>query len=66
MMIKEGSTKIINFMTPGASIHWGVNMHYLVLYQYTAHLLVLYKGTCIIMLLSYAIVDFYLFYDGTS
>ena len=40
-----------------------LNMHYLLLYQNTAHwLLLYYKG--IIMLLSYDIVDFHFFYDG--
>ena len=36
-------------------------MYYL-LYQYTAHWLLLYKG--IIILLFYAITDFHSFYDG--
>ena len=39
-----------------------VNVHYLPLYQHTAHCLQLYLG--ILMLLSYAIVEFYSFYDG--
>ena len=39
-----------------------VNMHYLLLYQHTTHWLLLYER--IIMLLSYAIVDFYLFHNG--
>ena len=39
-----------------------VNMHYHLLYQYTAHYLLLYLG--LIMLFSYAIVDLYLFCDG--
>ena len=37
-------------------------MQYLLLYQYTAHWLLLCQG--IMMLLSYTIVDFHLFYDG--
>ena len=45
MMIKEASTKIVNFMTPRAGVlllgrgHIShiVKMHYLLLYQYTAH-----------------------------
>ena len=45
MMTKEGSTKIVNFMTPGAGvlmlghghISHKVNMQYLLLYQYTVH-----------------------------
>ena len=39
-----------------------VNMYYLLLYQYTAHWLLLCEG--IMMLLSYSIVDCHLFYDG--
>ena len=52
MMSKEGSTKIVNFMTPRAGVlvlghgHTShlVNMHYmyLLLPQYTAHYLLLY------------------------
>ena len=42
MMIKEGSTKIVNFMTPGPGvlvqgrghISHVMKMHYLLLYQY--------------------------------
>ena len=49
MITKEGSTKIVNFMTRKAgSLMLGVviyviivNMYYLLLYQYTAHLLLL-------------------------
>ena len=46
-------------------LQWGlwiiiVNMHYLLLYQYTAHYFLLYLG--ITMLFSYTIVDFNLFY----
>ena len=37
-------------------------MYYLLPYQYTAHWLLLCQG--IMMLLSYTIVDFHLFYDG--
>ena len=45
MMTKEGSTQIVNFMTPGAGvlilgrdhISYIVNMYYLLLYQLTAH-----------------------------
>ena len=45
-MTKEGSTKIINFMTPGAGVlvlgrghisHIIVNMYYPLLYQYIQH-----------------------------
>ena len=39
-----------------------VNMYYILLYQYTAHWLKLCLG--IMMLLSYTMVDFHLFYDG--
>ena len=69
MKTKEGSTNIVNFITHAAEvfilgydhiIHYSV--HSLLPYQYTAHLLLLYWG--IIMLLSYPIVDSYLFYDG--
>ena len=70
MMYKKGSTQIVHFMTPGAGIlmlghgHIShiVNMYYLLLYQYTAHWLKLCLG--IMMLLSYTMVDFHLFYDG--
>ena len=37
-------------------------MYYLQLYQYTAHLLLLFEG--IMVLLTYLVVDFHLFYDG--
>ena len=45
MMTKEGTTQIVNFMTPEAGVlmlghaHMShvVNMYYLLLYQYTAH-----------------------------
>ena len=45
MMTKEGSTQIVNFMTPGSGVlmlgrgHISqiVNMPYHLLYQYTAH-----------------------------
>ena len=70
MMYKKGSTQIVHFMTPGAGIlmlghgHIShiVNMYYILLYQYTAHWLKLCLG--IMMLLSYTMVDFHLFYDG--
>ena len=39
-----------------------VNMHYFLFYRNIAHWLLLYSG--IIMLLSFAIVEFYLFYNG--
>ena len=71
MMTKEGSTKIVNFMTPGAGIlmfgrgHIShiVNMYYHLLYQYTTHWLKLCLG--IMLLLSYIIADFHLYYDWT-
>ena len=48
MMTNEGSSKNVNFMTPGTGV------------------LMLECGHIIhIMMLSYAIVDFYLFYDGS-
>ena len=37
-------------------------MYYLLLYQYTAHWLLLCEG--IMMLLTYSFIDFYLFFDG--
>ena len=45
MITKEGSTKIVNFMTRGAGVpalgcglkSHKVKMHYLLLYQYTAY-----------------------------
>ena len=72
-MTKEGSAKIVNFMNPGAGVlvlgarEWPYKSYnkkciiFNLFYQYTAHWLLLYEG--IIMLLSYAIVDFYFFYD---
>ena len=50
MMTKEGSIKIVYSMTPGAGvivqgrghISHKVKMHYLLLYQYSAHWLLLY------------------------
>ena len=45
MMTNEGSSKNVNFMTPGTGV--------------------LMLGCGHIMMLSYAIVDFYLFYDGS-
>ena len=71
MMAKEESTKIVKFMTHGTGFlmlghehisNSTVNMQYLLLYQYIAHYVLLYLG--IISLLSYAIAEFYLFYDG--
>ena len=70
MMTKEGSTETVNFMIPGAgvlvlgrgNVSHIVNMHCLLRYQYTAHLLLLYKG--IIILLSSRFVIFHLVYDG--
>ena len=70
MMTKEGSTNMVNFMIPGAGVFMlrrGHISHYgeyesssnLSLYCNTT---LLDKGN--IMVLSYAIVDFYLFYDG--
>ena len=73
-MTKEGSTKIINFMTPRAGVQMlglaikviivNMYMFYLLLYQYTAHWLLLYEG--ILMLITYSIIDFHLFYDGAA
>ena len=73
MMTKEVSTQIVKFHDPwgrGSNVRHGhishiVNMYYLLLYQYTAHWLLLCLG--IMMLLSYTnytMVDFHLFYDG--
>ena len=70
MMIKEGSTKIVHFMIPrlGAlvlergHIMYVVKMNYILPYQCKAHWLIYCEG--IIMLLSSAIVDFHLFFDG--
>ena len=67
LMTKEGSTKIVNFMTPGAGVlmlgHGHIShLYYLLLCQYTAHWLLLFSQG-IMILLSYTIVDFHLFYD---
>ena len=70
IMTKEGSTKIRNFMNPGAGvnllgrghINHIVKMCNLLLYKYRALWLVLFNGS--IMLIFYAIVDLYLSYDG--
>ena len=67
---KEGSARIINFLSPvegvlmpgRGHISHIVNIHYLLLHQYTTHWLLLYSE--VKMLHSYAIVDFYLFYNG--
>ena len=65
LIIKEGSTKLVNFMTPGAGdvvLRCGLISHIMKMhYQYTAYWLLLYKR--IIMLFFYAVVDFYFFYD---
>ena len=60
---------MFNIMTPGEGVlvlrrdHLNhiVKLH-LLLYQYTAHRLLLYEG--IMVLLSFPSVEFYLFYDG--
>ena len=67
MMTMEGSTKIIKFMTPWAGVlmlgHGHIShLYYLLLCQYTAHWLLLFSQG-IMILLSYTIVDFHLFYD---
>ena len=72
MMDNEGSTKIVNFKTLWAGVlvlvcgHISliVSMHYLLLYPYTTHWLLLYKG--IIMMIYCAIADFYLLKLGPA
>ena len=68
MITKEGSTKMVNLMIPMADVlmlRCGHICHYI---EYalssTLSILLLYSG--IIMLLSYAIVDFYILHDGVS
>ena len=70
MKTKEELIKIVNLITPGSGVlmlgrgHIShiVKMYYPLLCQYTAHSLLLCEG--IMMLLSYTMVDFHLFYDG--
>ena len=71
MMTKEGSTKIVNFMTPRPGVlmlghghisHYSVHVLSSTLLIYSTLIaIVITKG--IMMLLSYSIVDFH-FYDG--
>ena len=66
----KGSTIIVNFMTHRARVlmlGWAiwviiVNTYYRLVYQYTAH----WSIFCyeIMMLLTYSIIDFHIFYDG--
>ena len=68
MMTKEGSTKIVTIMTPRAGFlmlglghisHYSDNV-------VSSTLLIYSTLVAIMMLLSYTIIDFHLFYDGTS
>ena len=76
MMTKEGSTKIINFVTPGAGVlmlgpgHISHYSEYVCISHFNEYvvssILSIYSTlVAIMMLLSYTIVDFHLFYDGT-
>ena len=67
MMTKEGSTKIVNFMTPGAAVLMlgrGHISHYSE-YEVSSTLSIYSTLVAIMMLLSYTVVDFHLFYDGS-
>ena len=67
MMTKEGSTKIINFMTPGTGglMLWSGHISHNSEYVVSSILSIYSTLIAIMMLLSYTIVDFHLFYDGT-
>ena len=76
MMTKEGSTKIINFVTPRAGVlmlgrgHISHYSEYVCISHFNEYvvssILSIYSTlVAIMMLLSYTIVDFHLFYDGT-
>ena len=66
-MTKEGSTKMVNFITIGAGglvLGCGYITHYI---EYAlSSTLSIYITLIVLMLLSYATVDFYLFYDGAA
>ena len=67
MMTKEGSTKIVKIMTPRAGflmLGLGHISHYSD--NVVSSTLLIYRTlVAIMMLLSYTIIDFHLFYDGT-
>ena len=70
MMTKEGSTKIVNVMTPRVGVqmlgrgHKSHYIKYVLSSTLTIYLILIAIVLRIMMLLSYTIVDFYLFYDG--
>ena len=62
---QEGSTKIVNFLTPWAVVlvlGFGHTSHYRECIIFNSINVQLHKG--IVIMLPYAIVEFYLFYDG--
>ena len=66
-MTKKGSTKFVNFVTPGAGVLMlgrGHISHYSE-YVVSSTLSIYSTLVAIKMLLSYTFVDFHLFYDGT-
>ena len=65
MMTREGSTKIVNFRTPGTGVLMlgrGHISHYSE-YVVSSYLSIYSTLTAVMMLFSYTIVDFHLFYD---
>ena len=66
MMTKEGSTKIVNFMNPGAGVLMLGRGHisYYNEYVVSSTLSIYSTSIAIMMLLTYSIVVFHLFYDG--
>ena len=68
-MTKEGSTKIVNIMTPGAGVLMLGRGHISHYCEYVVSSALSIYSTLIaivflMMLLSYTIIDFHLFYDG--
>ena len=68
---QRGFTQIVNFMTLGAGVlilgHYHIS-HYseLVFFSFNIQHVECYcVNSCIVMLLSYTMVDFHLFYDGS-
>ena len=69
-MTKEGSTKIVNFMTPGARVlmlgrdHISHYSEYVVVSTLSIYSTLIAILLSIIIPLSYTIVDFHVFYGG--
>ena len=67
IMTKEGSTKIVNFMTPGTGALMLGRGHIVILHNLRSTLSICTTLIAIvlgILMVSSAIVDFYLFFDG--